>query len=269
MGITRTEVGFASGEQGVLFEPEGTTPAGAVVILHERYGLVQHTLDLAAKLARDGYMALAPDLFSLWEGDKEALFRGDVRVNLLDAEVAGTVNQALDFLKVHPHVDPTRLVVMGVCQSGRYAVVVGRQRQDLAALVVFYGVAKQDDWVVNEIQPVPMTEMIAQTTAPSLYVFGEADNVISLDDVLRTRAALEEHRKSYRMKIFADAPHGWLNDTMPGRYRPREAEEAWQMLLAFLDETLDRRWPAAGRVVWELESNISPTYDFSRNVRYE
>ena len=59
--------------EGELYLPGGKTAAGAVVILHERYGLVQHTLDLAQRLAADGYVALAPDLFSRWQGDRERL----------------------------------------------------------------------------------------------------------------------------------------------------------------------------------------------------
>src|SRR6266498_86839 len=79
-------------------------PAGAVVILHERYGLVQHTLDLARRLAEDGYVALAPNLFSRWKGDPEALKRGEARVVLPDPEVAAVIDAALDFAKTHPRV---------------------------------------------------------------------------------------------------------------------------------------------------------------------
>jgi carboxymethylenebutenolidase len=262
-------VRFGEGLEGHLFLPERTQPAGAVVILHERYGLVQHTLDLAQKLADDGYVAMAPDLFSRWQGDKEALKRGEVRAVLPDEEVGGVVNGALDYLKGHPRVDGDKLAVMGVCQSGRYPIVVGSQRRDLAALVVFYGAAQDSDWQVTEIQPKAMPDMIARTSAPSLYVFGEADHVISVDDILRIKGTLEALRKSYRIKVYPHMPHGWLNDTMPGRYRPAEAADAWKLLLSFLDETFSRRWPGAGRVRWEFESDIGEDYDFSKNVRLE
>src|SRR6266545_2278933 len=75
---------FGGDCEGFLQLPRGEAPAGAVVILHERYGLVQHTFDLAQRLARDGYVALAPDLFSRWRGDREALRRGEARVTLPD-----------------------------------------------------------------------------------------------------------------------------------------------------------------------------------------
>ncbi|MEA2639789.1 MAG: Dienelactone hydrolase family [Chloroflexota bacterium] len=67
--------------------PAPTGPYGAVVLGHERYGLVQHTLDLAAKFAAYGFVALAPDMASHWDGDKEALNRGDAHLTLADHEV--------------------------------------------------------------------------------------------------------------------------------------------------------------------------------------
>ena len=180
--------------EGFLYLPRDQAPAGAVVILHERYGLVQHTLDLAQRLARDGYVALAPDLFSRWQGDREALRRGAARVVLPDPEIAGVIDQALDFLKAHPRVAAARIALMGVCQSGRYPIVVGSRRRDLAACVVFYGASQQRDWQATERQPQPMQEMMRRLGAPALFVFGERDHTISLDDVRRTRNALEEGR---------------------------------------------------------------------------
>ena len=260
---------FAAECEGLLWLPRGDALAGAVVILHERYGLVQHTLDLAQRLARDGYIALAPDLFSRWKGDRGALTRGEVRVTLPDAEVAEVIDGAIDFLKTHPRVFPGRIALMGVCQSGRYPIVVASRRRDLAACVVFYGASQQRDWNASELQPRPMAEMIRSLSTPVLFLYGERDHTISLADVRRVRDALEEGRCSYRMKVFRDMPHGWLNSTMPGRYRPTQAEEAWAMLLAFLADVFSGRWLGAGEVRWEFECASAADYDFSKNVRLE
>ncbi len=260
---------FGGDCEGFLYLPPSESPAGAVVILHERYGLVQHTLDLARRLARDGYVALAPNLFSHWKGDEAALRSGKERAVLPDPEVAAVIDAALDFLKGHPRVAPERIALMGVCQSGRYPIVVGSRRRDLAALVVFYGGSQQRDWKVSDLQPQPMQEMMRSLSAPVLFVYGERDHTISLADVRRTRDALEEGRCSYRMKVFPGMPHGWLNDTMPGRYRAKEAEEAWGVLLAFLGDVFGGRWPGKGQVRWEFESGSSVDYDFSKNERME
>jgi len=72
-------VTFGDRVKGFLAMPENQTgPFGAVILGHERYGLIQHTLDLTAKFAAHGYIGLAPDLFSRWEGDMDALNRGDI-----------------------------------------------------------------------------------------------------------------------------------------------------------------------------------------------
>jgi carboxymethylenebutenolidase len=190
-------------------------------------------------------------------------------VTLPDPDVAAVISWGLDYLRQHERVDGDRLALIGVCQSGRYPIVVTSERDDVAACVVLYGSAQARDWEVTDDQPRPLDAMLRTIRAPALFVFGEADHIISIDDVLRVRAALEAGRRSYRMKVFAEAPHGWLNDTMPGRYRPQAAAAAWSLLLDFLSETFDRRWPPPGRVRWEFDGDISPTYDFSKNLRLE
>lgn len=246
---------------GELFEPR-TTPKGAVVILHERYGLVKHTLDLAQRLADDGYVALAPNLFSKFK-DQEALQRGDARVVLPDDEIAEVIDRAIDFVKQRAE----RVALMGVCQSGRYPIVVGSRRGDLAACVVFYGASQQRDWDKSDLQPRAMGDMLRELRAPALFVYGERDHTISLDNVRRVRDALEAGRRSYRMKVFAGMPHGFLNDTMPGRFRPNEAAQAWRLLLAFLAEVSAGAWQ--GGVRWEFEGASAMDYDFSKNKRLE
>jgi carboxymethylenebutenolidase len=256
------KVALGGGCEGQLYLPRDEA-SGAVVILHERYGLVQHTLDLAQRLAQDGYVALAPNLFSRWQGDPEALRKGTARVTLPDDEVAAVIDRAIDFVKTRAR----RIALMGVCQSGRYPIVVGSRRNDLAACIVFYGGAQQRDWEASGLQPRAMGEMLRELRAPALFVFGERDHTISLDNVRRVRDALEQARRSYRMKVFADMPHGFLNDTMPGRYRPKEAAQAWDLLRAFLAEVFAGRWN--DQVRWEFEGASAHNYDFSKNLRLE
>ena len=252
---------LGDGCQGELYAPRAA-PKGAVVILHERYGLVKHTLDLAQRLANDGYVALAPNLFSKFE-NQEALQRGEARVVLPDDEVVAVIDRAIDFVKQRAE----RVALMGVCQSGRYPIVVGSRRRDLDACVVFYGASQQRDWDPSALQPRSMGDMLRELHAPALFVFAERDHTISLDNVRRVRDALETARRSYRMKVFADMPHGFLNDTMPGRYRPQEAAQAWQVLLGFLAEAFTGQWK--GRVRWEFEGASALDYDFSKNLRLE
>ncbi len=266
-GAVTSTITYGDRVSGFLAVPEGAEgPFGAVILGHERYGLVQHTLDLTAKFAAHGYIALAPDMFSRWEGDKDALERGDISVPLSDDDIISYMGDSLDFLLNHPQVMPERVAAMGVCQSGEYPLVLNSVRQELAANIVVYGGAQKRAWEVSDLREVPYESILARIGAPVLGIFGEGDWVVSVEDVRRLRDALEENRKSYEFKLFRDMPHGWMNSTMPGRYRPQQSEEAWSMIMDFLPRVFAGDFPA-DRVVWRFQSDIAPTYDFSEKVR--
>jgi carboxymethylenebutenolidase len=245
------------------FEP----PFPAVVLGHERYGLVKHTLDLAAKFAADGYMCLAPDMFSRWDGDKAALNRGEIQHHLSDDEIISYMSESVDYLLVHPKADRDRLVAMGVCQSGSYPLLVNSARPEITANIVVYGAAQAAEFDAkpprrNE----PYADLISRITAPVLGIWGEDDFVISIHDMRKFRNILEEHRKSYEFTLFRDMPHGWMNDTMPGRYRPKETGLAWRLILDFIERVHAGAFPK-DRMIWKFESDAATSYDFTKKVR--
>jgi carboxymethylenebutenolidase len=100
------------------------------------------------------------------------------------------------------------------------------------------------------------------------WVFGEADHIISVEDVTRFRNILEKAKKDYHIRIYRDAPHGWLNDTMPGRYRKEPARDAWILMMTFLKKCFANGWDING-ISWTFESDFSKQYDFKKNVRME
>ena len=260
-------VTFGDRVKGFLAMPENQTgPFGAVLLGHERYGLIQHTLDLTAKFAAHGYIGLAPDLFSRWEGDMDALNRGDIQVTITDDDLKSYLGDSLDYLLNHSQVDPNRIVGMGVCQSGDYPLVLNSIRHEISANIVVYGGAQSRVWEVDEARPVPYETILEGIQAPILGIFGEHDQVVSVENVRRLQDVLQSKRKSYEFKLFRDMPHGWFNSTMPGRYRPKEAEQAWSLIMDYLRRVRAGEFPS-DRVIWRFESNIAPDYDFSTKVR--
>jgi carboxymethylenebutenolidase len=246
--------------------PATERKAPAIVLMHERYGLVKHTRDLAERFARDGFVCLAPDFFYK-HPDQDALHRGDVGYAMTDPEAADYLEAAIAELPALAPVEEGRIAVMGVCQTGRHPLVLAA-RLPIAAALVWYGAAGKREWEVSERYPVPLDEIIARVPCPVLGIFGEADHVISLDDVRRFRDCLDRHDKRYRIKVYPGAPHGWLNDTMPGRYRREAAEAAWALQLAFLREVLVPGTDRSRRVqIYECEH--AADYDFTKNVRME
>lgn len=262
------DVKFGDGLEGfqALAAENGKRPA--LVLLHERYGLVQHTKDLAIKLAGDGYTTLAPDLYSHWKGDKKALNDGTLQVPLKDLGVLSDLDQCISHLKTVPGVEPSKIGIVGICMTGRHALLLAAHRKDLAAAIVIYGAAGAKDWAVNEYSTEFMGDLVARLSCPLLGIFGEKDHVISIDDVLKFRGFLEEYGKSYQIHVLPDAPHGWLNDTMPGRYRPEATKLTWELLMRFLDKVFTHP-PDPNRIEWRFENNFARNYDFSRNVRLE
>ncbi|HEY1545803.1 MAG TPA: dienelactone hydrolase family protein [Xanthobacteraceae bacterium] len=249
-----------------LAVPEAAKQAPAVIVIHERYGLTRHICELAERFAADGFVAIAPDLY-FRHPDQAALQRGDAGCDVSDPEALDALTAVSAALARETSADPTRLAAMGICQTARLPLVLAAARP-LAAALVWYGAAQPREWQINQKYPRALDEIIAAIDCPVLGMFGETDHLIALDDVRKLRDCLERHRKSYELHVYRDAPHGWLNDTMPGRYRRAQAEAAWADQRAFLRTAL-----AADRdrtqLIQRFAAEVAADYDFGRNVRYE
>jgi len=267
-GIKPAMVKLGGGMSAVRALPRAKGRRPAVIILHERYGIDQHSKDLTAKLAQAGFVGLAPDLFHRFTGDRAVVLRGEQRVDLTDEGALADLNATVEYLKKLPSVDASRIGIIGVCQTGRQPVLLAAKRNDIAGTVVLYGAIGGREWQGNELRPTPIEELIAQVTCPVLGVFGEADHIISVDDVLRFRNCFEKTKRSCHIRLYRDAPHGWLNDTMPGRYRKEAANDAWKLMMAFLKKCFAGGWDK-DRVTCTFESDYSTNYDFSKNKRLE
>jgi len=267
-GISPFTIKFSRGISAVRALPKAKGKRPAVILLHERYGIDQHTKDLTVKLAQAGFVGLAPDLFHRFTGDRKALRRGQVRVDLRDDEALKDLSAAVDYLKELNNVDGSRIGVIGVCQTGRQPLLLAANRNDIAGVVVLYGAIGGKEWDGNELRPTPVEQLVARVSCPVLGIFGEADHIISVDDVVKFRGCLEQAKKTYHVRIYRDAPHGWLNDTMPGRYRKEAAKDAWNLILSFLKKSFANGWDS-DRIVWNFESDYSTRYDFTKNVRLE
>ena len=267
-GISSSVVKFGNGVNAVRALPKAKGKRPAVIILHERYGIDQHTKDLTVKLAQAGFVGLAPDLFHRFSGDRKAVLRGEQRVDLRDDEALEDLTAAVDYLKKTSAVDGSRIGIIGVCQTGRQPLLLAAHRDDIAGAVVLYGAIGGREWVGNDLRPTPVADLIAQVHCPVLGVFGEADHIISVDDVLKFRGCLEQCKKNYHVRLYRDAPHGWLNDTMPGRYRKEAAKDAWSLMMSFLKKCFAGSWDKE-RISSTFESDYSAKYDFTKNVRME
>jgi carboxymethylenebutenolidase len=264
--IKSQDIVCSNGMPAFLAYPANGKPAPVVIFLHERYGLVQHTRDLAELCASDGYAVLAPNIF-FQHADQAGLKAGDARCDLSDQDAIAFLTAAVDTLKARPDVDASKVAVAGYCQTGRHPLVFAAE-VPITAAVVWYGAASKREWDAREGQPKALTDIIAQLDCPVFGAFGERDHIIPVEQVLRLRNCLEDNRKSYDFHLYKDAPHGWLNDTMPGRYREPQARAGWAAQQRFLARVFAPDFDHT-TTTWSFEGSSSPDYDYSKNVRLE
>jgi carboxymethylenebutenolidase len=257
-GVVRAEVTCANGMPAFLARPGTDGPYAVMVLLHERYGLQDHQRDLSTRFAADGLAAIAPNLF-FREPDLDAIARAEARAEVSDEQVNTDIDAALDYLAANvPGADLSKVAVMGVCQTGRfplaYSAVAGAR---ISAAVAFHGAAYKREWVLNAEKTTPYDELIARSKVPVFGGFGEKDNLIERDDVLRFRSSLEAANRSYEIRIFRDAPHSWMNERIAS-WRQPQAEAAWQALLAFLGRVNSGGFDPH-RVQWSFTADTAPS----------
>jgi carboxymethylenebutenolidase len=256
IGARTQWVEFGDGIRGFLGIPErGRAPYPAMVLGHERYGLVLDSLDQVAKLAAYGYVALAPDMASKYKGDIAAINRGEAAGGWDADTVKEYLAASYDYLAAMPEVDGERISCMGFCASGGWAWVLNSVRPGLAACICYYGGGSYNE------------ELMAKVTAPTLFAYGENDHTTPIERTFAFRDEMERHNKTCEISLVPDMPHGWLNDTMIGRYRQKEAGDAWKQIMDFLDR-VHAGYYKSDRVQIKFEADFAVNYDFSKSVRF-
>ncbi|HEX9455776.1 MAG TPA: dienelactone hydrolase family protein [Candidatus Binatia bacterium] len=248
--------------------PDGIGKRPTIIHMHERYGIVQHTMDLGEKYVQAGYVTLVPDYFSRFTGDRKALADGNDRCELDDEQVLSDTDAIMAYLRTVPQVDLEKIAMSGVCQTGRQPILVGAKRDYLMAAVVLYGAVYDADWKSHVMRPESIEHLLQEIKCPLTAVFGELDNLIHLDNVVRMTAVLAAAKKSFGVRVYPEAPHGFLNDTMAGRYRQPQSDAAWNQITSFLKSVFAGEWKK-DRVMWRFEADSSVNYDFTAMKRWE
>jgi len=216
----------AGGPRAFVAWPSGDRPAPAVIVVHEWWGLNAQIRRTARQLARQGYVAIVPDLYhGQVAGDPEGaheLMRG-----LEDDRVLADLGAARAWLAAQPRTAEARLGVMGFCMGGHYAEMMGLHEGGLGAVVMFYGT------------PITDETQIAKLSAPLMGHFGATDRGITAEHVARLEAALKAAGKDAQIFTYAGAGHAFMNDERDS-YHPDAAKQAWARTLAFLQQNLKR-----------------------------
>ena len=200
----------------------------AVIIVQEWWGLVEHIKDIARRFAGEGYLAIAPDLYSrLGHAVTTDSNEAAALMNRLKQEDGlKDLQSTVTYLKTVPEVDAGRLGVTGFCMGGFYAIMLPCLSPDIKAAVPFYGQVPNPDTPLKNL------------SCPLLYIYGEDDGWITKADVQRLAAALKKYGKPGEVKTYLGATHAFFNDTRKEVYKSAEAKDAWARTLAFLRQHL-------------------------------
>ncbi|WP_111719191.1 dienelactone hydrolase family protein [Homoserinimonas sp. OAct 916] len=236
--------------------PSGTPVAGGLIVVHEIWGLVDHTKRVADRFADEGYRVLAPNLMPDGAPDEgeitqlqDAMFDADERVrtaiqprlrelftpaNAPDfaAQALGRLGTAFDFLLEQPGVCG-RVAIVGFCFGGTQAFSLAVNEPRLVAAVPFYGHADYSEDQLRAIR------------CPILAFYGDQDSRLmeALPGLTRsmTAAAVD-----FRPQVYADCGHAFFNDTSRFAYRADAAASAWRMTLDFLADLMSIHPEVAG-----------------------
>jgi carboxymethylenebutenolidase len=240
---------------------QGKRPA--VIVIHEIFGPDAHIQDVCGRFAKEGYVALAPNLFT---GELQSLLTpqnialamqsfasappdlrrdpskfaefaasqpperrpilaafGRISDPATQAGFAKDLAAVARHLRSLPSVDPLRTGSVGFCFGGAMSARLATVDPELRAAVIFYG---QN----------PPLEDVPKIRAAVLGLYGEQDPGITTQVPLFAEA-MKNAGKSFRYHVYPGAKHAFFNDTRP-TYQAEAAKDAWEQLLTFFRENL-------------------------------
>jgi carboxymethylenebutenolidase len=224
-------VTFDSGKEkgsGFLVTPAGAGPSPAVVVIQEWWGLNDWVKDQARALAKEGYVALAVDLYRGKATDKQEEAH-QLMSGLPPDRAMRDLRGAFAYLAARKDVKKDRIGSIGWCMGGRYSLALATEEPALAAAVAYYGAPPTDEAAIAKIK------------APVLGNYGGEDKGPSPDQVKAFEAAMKKAGKSVDVKIYDGAGHAFANVNNPwGGYREAAAKDAWSRTVAFFTAQLKK-----------------------------
>lgn len=224
--------------KGYAAHPQGHGRFPGVVVMMEAYGITGHIRGVCERLAKAGFLALAPDIFH-----GEVISYTDVDTvmakipTLRDEPILQEISQSLDWLAAHRNVESKRLGIIGFCMGGRLAFLANcRFSGRLNAAVGYYGggIAPQGPDRFGRTPPIGEADKMQ---APILLGYGADDRGIPPTEHARIVETLSTAKKRYTLAVYPGAGHAFLCEER-ANYAPQAAEHAWREMIAFLQANL-------------------------------
>lgn len=241
-GLTAGEVTVTSGDFKMPVYramPEGKTNLPVVLVISEIFGVHEYIADVCRRFAKQGYLAIAPELFAR-QGDPNSFgtiqeLQRELIAKVPDSQVMGDLDAAVAWAGAHGG-NVSKLGITGFCWGGRVVWLYSAHSRQLKAGVAWYGRLVGEP---NPLQPRHAVDLADRLHAPVLGLYGGKDGGIPLDTVERMKAVLAEAgsaaAKGSRFVIYPEAGHAFHADYRPS-YREADAKDGWNRCLAWFRE---------------------------------
>ena len=240
-GLLAGEVTIAVGDfklPAYRAAPAGKANAPVVLVISEIFGVHEYIADVARRLAKQGYFALAPELF-VRQGDAGAYgeiskLMSEVIAKVPDAQVMGDLDASVAWARGQG-ADTARLGITGFCWGGRITWLYAAHNPAVKAGVAWYGRLVGPTSALNPAQPI---DRAGQLNGPVLGLYGEKDDGIPLESIEKMKAALAAAQpgsaaaRRSEFVVYPNTPHAFHADYRPS-YRKDAADDGWQRCLAW------------------------------------
>jgi len=229
--------------------PDAPGPFPAVIVVNEIFGLHAYILDVCRRLAKLGYVAVAPGFFDR-AGDPAPLTDFTAIRKIVaaasDAQVMGDVGAALAWLKAEPFVAADRIAITGFCWGGRVVWNACETYRDLRAGVAWYGQMAPAEGASPDPSRQWPIDHVADLRCPVLGLYGGQDPLTKAAPAMRAALAAAGATTS-QIVVYPDAGHGFHADYRES-YNEADARDAWSRMLAFFAAhgAAPRAWRAPG-----------------------
>ena len=209
--------------RGYLAAPPGAKGPG-VVVVQEWWGLVPQIKGVCDRLANEGFVALAPDLYH-GETTRSPDEAGKMMMALRIDEAEKDLRGAIRHLAVHDAVDPKKIGTIGFCMGGALSLFAASKNPEVDACVVFYGGHPN-------VEP-----DLANLRAPVLGIYAEKDTFVTEQAVRQLDAELTRLGKPHEFHTYPGVDHAFFNETGKN-YDQESASDAWRRAVEFLTREL-------------------------------
>ena len=210
--------------------PAGGGSFPTILVIQEIFGVHEHIRDLVRRLAKQGYYAIASELYAR-QGDVSKL--SDIKdimalvATVPDEQVLSDLDSTVDFARATGKADVSRLGVTGFCWGGRATWLYAAHNPKVKAAVAWYGILGAPMW---NTKATSVFAELPKLKVPVLAYFGEKDTFIPLTDVAKLQAVLKGTKS--QAKVYPGVQHGFNADYRPS-YDPAAAKDAWAGMLVW------------------------------------